>query len=72
MKIRGQEWRDMEPEQKRKLIRQKVVEKRNKFAEKQWESLVLKDKQTFWQCTNAPRHVVCLIKFWRNHNKQVK
>ncbi|MGU3439871.1 hypothetical protein ACLBXI_07220 [Bacillus cereus] len=55
MKIRGQEWRDMEPEQKRKLIRRKVVENRNKFAEKQWESLVLKDKQTFWQCTKACR-----------------
>jgi len=55
MKIQRREWLAMKPEQKRKLIRRKVVENRNKFAEKQWESLVLKDKQTFWRCTKACR-----------------
>lgn len=55
MKIQRQEWLAMNPEQKRKLIRRKVVENRNKFAEKQWKSLVLRDKQTFWQCTKACR-----------------
>ncbi|MBW3493225.1 hypothetical protein [Bacillus sp. FDAARGOS_1420] len=56
MKIQRQEWLAMKPEQKRKLLRRKVVENRNKFANKQWEVLILQqDQQTFWQCTKACR-----------------
>ena len=44
MKIRGREWRDMNPKQKHQLLRKKVVENWNKFV---GESLILKDKQTF-------------------------
>ncbi|MDO6634116.1 hypothetical protein [Bacillus thuringiensis] len=69
MRIQRQEWLAMKPEQKRKLIRKKVVKNRNKFAEKQWELLALRDKQTFWQCTKACR---LADKFLAKSKKQVK
>ncbi|PEA91971.1 hypothetical protein [Bacillus thuringiensis] len=55
MKIRGQEWRDMEPEQKRKLIRQRAVDNRDMVIEVQWEAMFKKNKPMFRLCAEAYR-----------------
>ncbi|MEN3133306.1 hypothetical protein [Bacillus cereus] len=55
MKIRGQEWRDMKPEQKHKLIRQKAVDNRDMVIEVQWEAMFKKNKLMFRLCAEAYR-----------------
>ncbi|QIW18556.1 hypothetical protein [Bacillus thuringiensis] len=53
MRIRGQEWRDMKPEQKRKLLTKQTIENRNRVIAIQWKAMFMDDKQTFQLCTKA-------------------
>ncbi|MCQ6528998.1 hypothetical protein [Bacillus mycoides] len=53
MKIRGQEWRDMESGQKRKLLTQQTIENQNRVIAIQWKAMLMGDKQKFQQCTKA-------------------
>ncbi|BAR82257.1 hypothetical protein P4278_31190 [Bacillus thuringiensis] len=55
MKICGQKWRDMKPEQKRKLIRQKVVDNRDMVVEVQWKAMLKENKPMFRLCAEAHR-----------------
>ncbi|EOO67880.1 hypothetical protein IIC_05290 [Bacillus cereus VD021] len=53
MRIRGQEWRDMKPEQKSKLLTQQTIENQNRVIAIQWKAMLMDDKQTFQQCIKA-------------------
>ncbi|MED2983197.1 hypothetical protein P4311_17510 [Bacillus thuringiensis] len=55
MKIQRQEWIDMSDEQKQFLLKQRIIESRNKVVNNQWTAMLMDDKQMFQQYAKVCR-----------------